>query len=51
MTLHNNSNEDTYLYNNAEVKIITVFNEKDKIIALVEDANGEMFEVDKKALK
>ena len=51
MTQLNNSNEKTYIYNDTEVKIITVFNDKDKSIALVEDANGEMFEVDKNALK
>ena len=51
MTKLNNSNDDTYLYNGVEVKIITVFKDKEKAIALVEDANGEMFEVDKSILK
>jgi len=51
MTQLNKSNDDTYLYNGIEVKIITVFKDKEKAIALVEDANGEMFEVDKSSLK
>jgi len=51
MTQLYNSNDDTYLYNGTEVKIITVFKDKEKAIALVEDANGEMFEVDKSSLK
>lgn len=51
MTHLNNSDEKTYIYNDTEVKIITVFNDKDKSVALVEDTKGEMFEVDKNALK
>lgn len=45
--LHNSDNT-TYTYNEMQVKIITVFDER---IALVEDENGEVFEVSKDALR
>ncbi len=41
---------DTYMYNGSEVKIITVFTENGKATALVEDENGDMFEVEKDSL-
>ncbi|MBU1217882.1 hypothetical protein KJ870_00015 [bacterium] len=58
MTLHSasknssqtphNSEQETYMYKETKVKIITVF---DNSIALVEDENGEVFEVEKDALR
>ena len=42
---------DTYTYNDAQVKIITVFTENGKSTALVEDENGELFEVEKDSLR
>jgi len=43
--------EETYTYNGATVKIITVFSDSQDAIALVEDENGELFEVSKAALR
>jgi hypothetical protein len=43
-----NSESETYTYKEKKVKIITVF---DNSIALVEDENGELFEVEKNALR
>lgn len=43
--------EDTYTYNGTTVKIITVFSDSQDAIALVEDENGELFEVSKAALR
>jgi len=40
-----------YTYKNTLVKIITVFSDKKGAIALVEDENGEIFEVPKEDLK
>lgn len=40
--------DETYLYKEIKVKVITVF---DNSIALVEDENGEVFEVPKEALR
>ncbi len=40
-----NQEIDTYLYKNMKVKIITVFTDSGKATALVEDENGELFEV------
>ena len=51
MIQQNNSNEDTYTYNDATVKIITIFTDNEKSIALVEDENGELFEVEKDSLR
>lgn len=45
------SETDTYTYNDAKVKIITVFTEDGKSTALVEDENGELFEVEKDSLR
>jgi hypothetical protein len=42
---------DTYLYENKVVKIITVFTDSKNPIALVEDEQGEIFEVPKDSLK
>ncbi|MDD2791149.1 MAG: hypothetical protein PHU40_10850 [Sulfurimonas sp.] len=47
-SLLHNSDNTTYTYNEMQVKIITVFDER---IALVEDENGEVFEVSKDALR
>jgi hypothetical protein len=43
-----NSESETYTYKEKKIKIITVF---DNSIALVEDENGELFEVEKNALR
>lgn len=51
MSYTNHSQTDTYTYNNSQVKIITVFTENGKSTALVEDENGELFEVAKDSLK
>ncbi len=51
MNEQNNLEHETYLYNEIEVKIITVFIENGKSTALVEDINGEMFEVNKDSLR
>ncbi len=47
----NKLESDTYIYNGSEVKIITVFTDNGKSTALVEDENGEMFEVEKESLR
>jgi hypothetical protein len=47
----NRSETDTYTYNDAQVKIITIFTEDGKVTALVEDENGELFEVDRNSLR
>lgn len=41
---------DTYKYKDIKVKIITVFSDKKTPIALVEDENGEIFEVPRDSL-
>ena len=41
---------DTYIYKDSQVKIITVFTDKKTPIALVEDENGEIFEVPRDTL-
>jgi len=41
---------ETYRYKESVVKIITVFSDNGKSTALVEDENGELFEVPKEAL-
>jgi hypothetical protein len=51
MSHTNNSETDTYTYNDSQVKIITVFTEDGKATALVEDENGELFEVDRDSLR
>jgi len=45
------SEEITYKYNDTKVKIITVFSDSNGSIALVEDENGELFEVAKDSLR
>jgi len=47
----NTNNEDIYTYNGLEVKIITVFNDSKGSTALVEDINGEIFQVPKDMLR
>jgi hypothetical protein len=42
---------DTYTYKDTTVKIITVFTDKKVPIALVENEQGEIFEVPKDSLK
>ena len=51
MAQSKNSDEDTYTYNDTKVKIITIFTDNGKSTALVEDENGELFEVAKDSLK
>jgi len=49
-TFHN-SDQETFTYNGSKVKIITVFNDSKGSIALVEDEEGELFEVAKDSLR
>ncbi|WP_415396385.1 hypothetical protein [Sulfurimonas sp. CS5] len=51
MSHTNHFEADTYTYNDSQVKIITVFTENGKLTALVEDENGELFEVAKDSLR
>lgn len=51
MSHTNNTEKQTYTYNDSQVKIITVFTEDGKSTALVEDENGELFEVEKDLLR
>ena len=51
MSYTNHSETNTYTYNDVQVKIITVFTEDGKATALVEDENGELFEVDRDSLR
>ncbi len=44
------SQEDVYKYKDTLVKIITVFHDYGKEIALVEDEEGNLFEVNKSYL-
>jgi len=48
--LHN-SDDETFTYKGSSVKIITVFADSKGSIALVEDENGELFEVPKESLR
>jgi hypothetical protein len=43
--------EEKFNYNGSLVKLITVFNDSKGAIALVEDENGEVFEVAKDSLR
>jgi len=45
------SDDETFTYNGNSVKIITVFTDGGTSIALVEDENGELFEVPKDSLR
>ena len=45
------SEEDVFTYNDSKVKIITVFSDSKGSIALVEDENGELFEVQRDSLR
>ncbi len=45
------SDDETYTYKDQTVKIITIFTDNEKSIALVEDENGELFEVEKDSLR
>jgi len=51
MSYTNTSETDTYIYNDTQVKVITIFTEDGKSTALVEDENGELFEVEKNSLR
>ncbi len=51
MIQQNNSDEETYIYKDQTVKIITIFTDNGKSTALVEDENGELFEVEKDSLR
>jgi len=48
--LHTND-EETFIYNGSTVKIITVFNDKNEATALIEDENGEIFQVPRNSLR
>ncbi len=43
--LMHNSEEEIFTYKDSQVKIITVFNDAKETTALVEDENGEIFQV------
>ena len=45
------SNDELFTYKDASVKVITVFNDSKGSVALVEDENGELFEVPNDALR
>jgi len=45
------SEDDLFTYNGSKVKIITVFSDSKDSIALVEDENGELFEVERDSLR
>ena len=47
----NNNDDDIFTYNGSKVKIITVFNDSRESTALVEDENGEIFQVPKASLR
>ena len=47
----NSMSDETFIYNDREVKIITVFTDNGKSTALVEDENGELFEVSRDSLR
>lgn len=49
-SFHNVDN-DTYTYKNSQVKIITVFTDSRESTALVEDENGEIFQVPRDSLR
>ncbi len=49
-TMHK-TQEDTYTYNDSEVKIITIFTDNGTSTALVEDENGNVFEVLRDSLR
>ena len=44
------TDDDTYMYKETIVKIITIFNDNNGAIALVEDEVGELFEVPQNTL-
>ncbi len=44
------TDEDTYMYKETIVKVITIFNDYNGSIALVENEGGELFEVPQNAL-
>ena len=48
--LHTNE-EETFTYNGSSVKIITIFNDSREPTALIEDENGEIYQVPKNALR
>ena len=48
--LHTND-EETFIHNGSTVKIITVFNDKNEVTALIENKNGEIFQVPKDSLR
>ena len=45
------NNDEIFTYNGSTVKIITVFNDTKESTALVEDENGEIFQVPKNSLR
>ena len=46
-----NIDSEIYIYKDSKVKIITVFTDNGKSTALVEDENGELFEVNRGSLR
>ena len=46
-----NDKEEIFKYNDSKVKIITVFNDNRGSTALVENENGEIFQVPKNSLR
>ena len=50
-TLIRDCEEEVFTYNNTQVKIITVFNDDKGSTALVEDENGEIFQVPRASLR
>ncbi len=45
------NSDNIFLYKDSKVKVITIFTENGKSTALVEDENGELFEVEKSLLR
>ncbi len=45
------SDDELFTYKGLSVKVITIFNDSKGSIALVEDENGELFEVPNDALR
>ena len=50
-TIIRNCEEEVFTYKDSQVKIITVFNDNKGATALVEDENGEIFQVPRDSLR
>jgi hypothetical protein len=44
------TDEKNYIYNGSIVKVITVFNDKNGSTAIIEDENGDIYEVPKDSI-